>query len=230
MAITQQPEFSSGQSWPSLVYLPLSAFLDSTQRLQLMGEISRSLTDFVAEVTPHEVAHQWWGHLVGWATYRDEWISEGFADFSAALYLQLTEKKPDKFIEFWDKSRKTILDRNQYGQRANDAGSLWMGCRLESYKKGRAYSKLAYQKGGYILHMLRQMMRDPQTGDEAFRKMMHHSSDSTRTRTLRPRASVRSSRGTCSRIWILAATRPWTGSFASGCTETRSRSTSSHIR
>ena len=34
IAITQQPQFNFGQSWPSLVYLPMSAYLDSTQRLQ----------------------------------------------------------------------------------------------------------------------------------------------------------------------------------------------------
>src|SRR5262249_23043408 len=36
LAITQQPAFNFGQSWPSLVYLPVSAYLDSTQRYQLL--------------------------------------------------------------------------------------------------------------------------------------------------------------------------------------------------
>ena len=48
------------------------------------------MANFVDEVTAHEVAHQWWGHVVGWASYRDQWISEGFATFSAGLYLQGT--------------------------------------------------------------------------------------------------------------------------------------------
>ncbi|MGH9720233.1 MAG: M1 family aminopeptidase, partial [Bryobacteraceae bacterium] len=81
IAITQQPELAFGQSWPMLVYLPIIAYLDSTQRWKMFG-INNRLTEFIQEVTPHEVAHQWWGHIVGWASYHDQWLSEGFADFS----------------------------------------------------------------------------------------------------------------------------------------------------
>jgi hypothetical protein len=178
IAITQQPEFNFGQSWPGLVYLPLSAYLDSTQRWQLMGRISTSLAEFVQEVTPHEVAHQWWGHMVGWASYRDQWLSEGFADFSAGLYLQATEKKPDKYLAYWERAREMILEKNNFGRSANDAGPLWLGMRLDTYRNGSAYRKLIYPKGGYVLHMLRSMMFDPATGDEAFIKMMHDFVDS----------------------------------------------------
>ncbi len=89
IAITQQPQFNFGQSWPSLVYLPVSAFLDSTQRWLLMGTSAFNFANFVDELTPHEVAHQWWGHAVGWASYHDQWLSEGFADYSAALFLSI---------------------------------------------------------------------------------------------------------------------------------------------
>ncbi len=173
IAITQQPEFSFGQSWPTLVYLPVSAFLDSTQRWSLLGANAFRFADFIQEVTPHEVAHQWWGHLVGWATYHDQWLSEGFADFSASLFLQFTEKKLDKFEEYWERSRKMIIEKNQFGRSANDAGPLWMGLRLNNYRNGSAYRKLIYPKGGYVLHMLRQMMWNPKTGDQDFIDMMH---------------------------------------------------------
>ena len=173
IAITQQPEFNFGQSWPTLVYLPVSAFLDATQRWSLLGGNAFRFADFIQELTPHEVSHQWWGHLVGWATYHDQWLSEGFADFSASVYLQMMEKKPDKFLQYWERGRKQIVEKNEFGRNANDAGPLWMGIRLITYKTGGAYRRLIYPKGGYILHMLRQLMWDTKTGDQDFIAMMH---------------------------------------------------------
>jgi hypothetical protein len=172
IAITQQPDFSFGQSWPTLVYLPVSAFLDSTTRWMLLGQGAFRFAEFIDEVTPHEVAHQWWGHIVGWASYHDQWLSEGFADFSAGLYLQLTEPKPDKFITYWDRARKRLFEKNEYGISPNDTGPIWMGLRLNTFKTPGGYSRVVYPKGGFVLHMLRQMMYDAKTGDERFIAMM----------------------------------------------------------
>lgn len=171
IAITQQPQMFFGQSWPTLVYLPIISFFDSTQRWQMFG-MQSSLTEFIQEVTPHEVAHQWWGHIIGWASYHDQWLSEGFADFSASLYLQTTEQKLDKYLTFWKRNQEKILEKNEFGKRANDAGPLWMGLRLNNFKTPRAYNQIVYPKGGYVLHMLRWMMYDRQTGDARFKAMM----------------------------------------------------------
>jgi hypothetical protein len=173
IAITQQPAFDYGQSWPTLVYLPFSAYLDDTQRWRLFNSIQHGLTEFVDEVTPHEVSHQWWGHMVGWTTLHDQWLSEGFAFFSAGIYLQATEKSPRKYLDYWDHARRAIVDKNNFGRRANDAGPVWLGILLNSARNGGAYDSVVYRKGGYILHMLRSMMYDSKTGDAAFIAMMH---------------------------------------------------------
>jgi hypothetical protein len=171
IAITQQPQFNFGQSWPSLVYLPLSAFLDATQRWMLMGGSAFRFAAFIQEVTPHEVSHQWWGHMVGWASYHDQWLSEGFAEFSAGLFLEQTEK-PDQVNKFWDRALREIADKNQYGVAANDAGPIWMGIRLDTFKSGGAYNHLVYPKGAYILQMIRALMHEDKTGDQDFFEMM----------------------------------------------------------
>ncbi len=177
--ITEQPNFSFGQSWPNLVYLPISAYIDSTQRWMLFGQINSRFTGFVQEVTPHEVAHQWFGHGVGWASYHDQWLSEGFAEFAAGLFLQqaMGPKWQKDYIDFWERQRVRILEKNSFGVSPNDAGPLWLGLRLISPKSGQAYQGVTYSKGAYVLSMLRSLMRadnissgDP---DQAFIDMMH---------------------------------------------------------
>ncbi len=182
--ITEQPNFNFGQSWPDLVYLPISAYMDSTQRWMLFGRINDKFTGFVQEVTPHEVAHQWWGHTVGWASYHDQWLSEGFAEFSAALYLQQAVGKNWRkdYIEFWSRLHDRILDKNNFGIAPNDAGPIWMGLRLISPRTENAYQNVTYPKGAYVLEMLRSMMYDYDDQDKAFIAMMHEFVESHRDR------------------------------------------------
>ena len=149
--------------------------MDSTQRWLLFGHIDSNFTGFVQEVTPHEVAHQWWGHAVGWASYHDQWLSEGFAEFSAGLFLQqaVGPKWQKDYIEFWDRLRRRILDKNNYGIAPNDAGPVWMGLRLVSPRSENAYQNVTYPKGAYILQMLRSIMYSLDDGDKPFIAMMH---------------------------------------------------------
>ena len=172
--ITEQPDFGMGQSWPNLVYLAFAAFLDSTQRYMLLGHINKGLDTFVREITPHEVSHQWWGHAVGWATYHDAWLSEGFAEFSAALFIQHTQKDWQKeYGEYWNSLRKQILEKNNFGIAPNDSGPIWMGERLDTSHSHGAYRRLIYPKGAYIVNMLRSLMWSPKEQDQPFIDMMH---------------------------------------------------------
>ena len=180
VAITQQSDWAFGQSWPSLIFMPYLAFMTGTQRSQVLGFGGTGLSDFVEQVGYHEFAHQWWGHLVGAATFHDQWIEEGFSEFSAGLAVQHTEGWPEH-DRFWRERRKDILDRfpgNAVSH--NDAGPITMGWRLFTPRSPSAYGAVVYSKGGYVIHMLRMMMWDgaSQSPDARFILMMK---DFTRT-------------------------------------------------
>ncbi|HEX3559993.1 MAG TPA: carboxypeptidase regulatory-like domain-containing protein [Pyrinomonadaceae bacterium] len=173
IAMTQQPAANFGQAWPTLVYMPFTAFMDSTQRWLATGSARFAGDDFFRYVGPHEVSHQWWGHTVGWKSYRDQWMSEGFAEFSASLYAQAV-RGPDKFIEFWENQRQLITQSRPqtHDRKPYTVGPVTQGYRLNSGKTGNIARFMIYPKGAYILHMLRMMMWERKTGDEAFQKMM----------------------------------------------------------
>ncbi|MFN8007289.1 MAG: M1 family aminopeptidase [Terriglobia bacterium] len=168
LAMTQQPFMNFGQAWPMLVYMPLTAYLDYTYRHELGFDDPKN---FFKVVAAHEVAHQWWGHLIGWKSYRDQWMSEGFADFSASLFAQAVYKD-DTFLKFWRDERQLILQKNASGMRPADIGSVIMGYRLDTALTENATRSLIYPKGAFILHMLRMMMWDSQSGDARFMTMM----------------------------------------------------------
>ncbi len=182
LSITQQPACGFGQAWPGLVWLPICSFFDTTVRHELKVDDTRQ--PYWNVVAPHEIAHQWWGHTVGWASYRDQWMSEGFAQFSAALFAQTfyTNDK-DLYFRIWRTQQNSLQEKNEFGFRPIDVGPLTMGFRVDSSRAGSSYDTLIYGKGSFVLHMLRMMMWDRRTGDETFKTMMH---DFVKTYSNRP--------------------------------------------
>ncbi len=171
LQLTQQTACNFGQSWPELVWIPICYYFDTTVRHQLGLQFGDR--GYWKVVAPHEVAHQWWGHTVGFASGRDTWMDEGFSDMSASLYISMIEKNPKKFIEFWNDERELLLERNAQGFRAIDAGPLTMGDRASNSRTGFDVTRrLIYPKGAYILHMIRMMMWDRKTGDQNFKATM----------------------------------------------------------
>ena len=175
LAISQQPAPNFGQAWPTLVYMPLIAFMDSTQRYMLTGGNARLAADnFWEYVEPHEIAHLWWGHAVGWDSYHDQWMSEGFAEFSASLFVEQIMHDEHKFIEFWNDQRDLITQARPQTRdhKPYTVGPVTQGYRLNSGKTGSIARFMIYPKGAYILHMLREMMYDRKDGDKRFMAMM----------------------------------------------------------
>ncbi len=173
VSVTEQPIRGYAQSWPTLIFLPYDSLLDATTRNNLHLQDTAEEQEFYDLVAAHEMSHQWWGHLVGWKTYRDQWLSEGFAEFSSALYLQASE--PKKWDNFWDIKRKWLLGTDRAGKRPVDIGPLVLNDQLNSYLEPNASTLLIYEKGAYVLEMLRMILEDTKAKnpDATFISIMH---------------------------------------------------------
>lgn len=172
-AMTQQPADNFGQAWATLIFMPFTAYLDNTMRVQLYG-IRGGTNTFWKEVTAHEVSHEWWGHTVGWTSYHDQWMSEGFAQLSASLYILTVKRNMKEFLDFWDEQRDLIVNASPAtkGKKPYTVGPVTQGYRLNTGRTGNVARYLIYPKGAYILHMLRMMMLDDKTGETPFKEMM----------------------------------------------------------
>jgi Peptidase family M1 domain len=157
--VTEQPVGFSGQSWPTLIFLPYLSLLDTATLNSLRLQTSEGEREFFDAVSIHEMSHQWWGHMVGWRTYHDQWLSEGFADFSAALFLEYYE--PEKFKAYWDNSRDFLLNKDKAGHHPVDVAPLWLNFQGNSQLEPGESQLLIYNKGAYVLEMLRAMMQKP---------------------------------------------------------------------
>ena len=121
------------------------------QTLTGVGSIFVGGHKFFTDMLIHELAHHWWGNAVGPKTWKDIWLNEGFATYSVALY--------------WEKKA---------GPRALQST---MNGRFESFENGKLYNpgdalfgNLVYNKGGWVLHMLRREVGD----DNFFRTLREY--------------------------------------------------------
>ena len=154
-----------GQGWPGLLYLSTFSFLphEAQQRVGLNSAGQAAFSDLVPV---HEVAHQWWGNVVGWSGYRDQWIAESIASYLALLFAD-SQKSGNRPLHFWlDRYRKTLLTRPSTADFAPaDVGPVAIGTRLSSSKSPEAYEEVVYAKGPWIIHMLHEMLHQPNSKD-----------------------------------------------------------------
>jgi len=131
----------------------------------------------------HEAAHQFWGVLVGGATYRDAWLGEAFAEYSAMMFVEARVKNgPDLFREIlrayndeqngsiksgFSKFTRMGVNRQTrlHGDRIGPIGHGW---RANTGELPTAYGSQVYGRGALVLHMLRGMLRDATGSDETF--------------------------------------------------------------
>ncbi len=103
----------------------------------------------------HEVAHQWWGNAVTESDWDDVWLSEGFATYFTLLFIEHAYGR-DEFVEGLRSSAERV-----FAQYADDPDYRIVHDDLDDMS--RVTTGAIYQKGSWVLHMLRGTM-----GDQAF--------------------------------------------------------------
>ncbi|MCO4772192.1 MAG: hypothetical protein KDA24_19315 [Deltaproteobacteria bacterium] len=142
--------------------------------VQMTGEVYLSKTDLVNVYNrpatlrdyfiPHEIGHEWWGHRAGWGSYRDQWVSETMAEYSAALYIEERDRRksgdPNDTSGYDDRSIE--WKRQRKGHVQDRTSPLWMGGR------GPHYQSSVYARGPLVMDQLRKAF-----GREAVLKVMY---------------------------------------------------------
>jgi hypothetical protein len=104
----------------------------------------------------HELAHQWWGQAVGWRSYHERWISEGFAQYFAALYARQI-RGDGTFNDLIRRMARWGIDKAE-------EGPISLGYRLGHIRGDtQIFRALVYNKSAVVLDMLRRRL-----GDETF--------------------------------------------------------------
>ena len=161
LEITQLPGMLS-QSWPGLIYLSSTAFLTPDER-RALGVRDPYVELLLSRLMlTHETAHQWWGDAVDWVSYRDEWIVEALANYSALVMLD--KQHPGDMRTALTYYRGELLRETRNGIIA-DAGPVTLGHRLTSSKFPDAYERVLYGRGTWLIHMLRTMLREANGGE-----------------------------------------------------------------
>jgi hypothetical protein len=163
--ITQMAPFAGfGQAPPGLLFLTGDAFLPTGVVTQILSRASAAIDrqggtkdqflmrgPYYHDFFAHELGHQWWGHRVQWGRDEDVWLSEAFTEYSSALYafqIDGMKKFQDK-LSRWKESARNA-ERSGFPIAAANMASASDMSVAGKYRTG-----LLYDKGAYVVHMLR---------------------------------------------------------------------------
>ena len=154
-----------GQGFPGMIYLSTLAYLEHSERPAAMRSEANQIF-FSQLLVAHETAHQWWGNQVAALGYHDEWLMESLANYSGLMFFE--KKRGAKALDsVLDQYRIHLLEKDASGQPAESAGPINLGQRLSSSQSPGAWRTITYEKGSWVIHMLRRRM-----GDKAFQAML----------------------------------------------------------
>ena len=153
-----------GQGFPGLVYASTLSYYERGDRVlkRMDPDVQRFYADLLR---PHEIAHQWWGNVVTTILDRDAWIMEALATYSSLLWLEESHGVAERNRALRD-FRLNLLRKSE-GETVESTGPIVLGRRLRTSRLPDAYRIIVYEKGAWIIHMLRGIL-----GDDGFFRML----------------------------------------------------------
>ncbi len=135
----------------------------------------------------HEVAHEWFGHKVGWLSYRDQWLSEALAEYTAMMFVEGFVKGGPAYFDEMLQSYDGIVKGNLSGgfskfnrpwliefssKDRGRVGPIGHGVRASTTEIPAGYTIQTYHKAPMVLHMLRMLLRYRTQTDDLFVKVI----------------------------------------------------------
>jgi hypothetical protein len=168
LSVTQFPARES-QGWPGLIFLASAAWLPAEDQARLRLDPYGRVV--YGDLMPwHETAHMWWGDVVFWKSYRDQWLVEALSNYSALMMIE--REHPENFRVAMNRYRDDLLSRTASGRRYLEAGPVDLGVRLSSSEFPGGYVAISYGRGTWLIHMLRTMFQDANPREDLFLKAL----------------------------------------------------------
>jgi hypothetical protein len=143
-------EFGYGQAPPATMFITQEAF-------NPIGDtINQIFSKGINHRFAHEIAHQYWGHVVKMGSAEEQWVTESFAEYTASFFVKQLKGQSgyNSMIATWRSN----------ANEAHNASSIAMANRLDDYgDMRRAFidrTHLVYDKGAYSLAMLHKELGD----------------------------------------------------------------------
>ncbi len=148
--ILEKNEYGYGQAPPTVMFITKEAFNP------LLGELNQLFSQGVNERFAHEIAHQYWAHVVKMPSPEEQWLTESFAEYSAAVFLKAFKGKAtyETLLRHW-KTRASS---------ATDAAPIPLANRVsvpnDFLTRFTIRTGLIYDKGAYLLSVLHKELGD----------------------------------------------------------------------
>ena len=123
LSLTENPSPES-QGWPGLIFLSSYAYLQPEQ-LRAMNLSAADAIIYSEVMMPHELAHQWYGDQVSWASYHEQWLMEALANYCSLLLLE--RSRPADVQLTLENYRQILASKSKEGRRIVEAGPVTLG-------------------------------------------------------------------------------------------------------